>query len=354
VISQGVGLITAWSAISPFGYGRAAFNAGVLAGRAVPAHPVEHARVVPDFVIADRLGRKGTGSIDRTSALAVSAVGDLLADRTGQAGVDARTGVVLGTTSGSAHTQFEFTRESVTRRKPYFVNPALMPFALMNSAAAQCAIWHRLTGPNSTIANGRLSGLATLRYAGRLLANGRASAMVCGAAEECSAERALLERHQQDAVHATDPLGEGCAVLLVEPIAADRPGLAAIEAIDTRLALAGPAHEALAGSLRAVLATGGVEVHEVSHIATSAVDPVLRDIEHAALAAVFGPRADQATNPAALIGDTGAACGAFQVAALLSLADASPRWTVATSTDRDGTVGSALIRLFARSSTECG
>jgi len=137
-------------------------------------------------------------------------------------------------------------------------------------------------------------------------------------------------------------------VLFVEPIAASRPALAAIEAVDTRLAVAGPGREALAGSLRTVLATTGVDAREVSLIATSAADPVLRDIEHAALAEVFGPGADQATNPAGLIGDTGAACGTFQIAALLSLADASPRWAVATSTDRDGTVGSALIRLFAR------
>ena len=191
-------LISAWSALSPYGHGRTAFAEGVRRG--VPAAVTAtkddwgdaDAHVVPGFDIVEQLGRKGTGSMDRTSALAVATMRALQRDEHGATAPDPRTGVVLGTTSGSTRTQFEFTRDSLTRRKPYFVNPAQMPFALMNSAAAQAAMWHGLTGPNSTVAAGRNSGPAVLRYATRLLRTGRASGVFAGAVEEHSGARELL------------------------------------------------------------------------------------------------------------------------------------------------------------------
>src|ERR1044072_1428967 len=126
-------LITTWSATSPFGDRRDAFADGVRAGRPAPLaessddwHPApDRGRVVPAFDIVERLGRKGTSSMDRTTALAVHTVGGLVKADAGA--VDERTGVVLGTTSGSAQTQFAFTGDSLTRRKPYFVNPAQLP-----------------------------------------------------------------------------------------------------------------------------------------------------------------------------------------------------------------------------------
>src|SRR5689334_12618689 len=294
-----VSVITAWSAVSGFGYGASAFAEGLRAGRAVAG--------VPGFDIAERLGGKGTGSMDRSSALAVDAVGLLLKSRLR---TDERTGVVLGTTSGSTHTQFEFTRQSLIRRKPYLVNPAVMPYALMNSAAAQCAIRHGLTGANTTIANGRLSLLAILRYANRLLAAGRASGLVCGAVEECSDARAMVER-QAWGLAEDYRFGEGAGVVYLEP---DGPGLAEVVRVDTRLGGA----DALAESLRDTLA--GVEPDRVSALALASADPALLGAEIAAVDAVFARRPRLVINPAELTGDTGAATGAFQLAALLALA----------------------------------
>jgi 3-oxoacyl-[acyl-carrier-protein] synthase II len=319
--------ITAWSAISPFGYGRAAFLEGLRAGR--PSYQV------PGFDIAEQLGAKGTGSMDRSSALAVAAVGALLKD----VATDASTGVVLGTTSGSTATQFAFTRESLVRRKPYFVNPALMPFALMNSAAAQCAIWHGLTGPNTTVANGRMSGLVALRYAGRLLAGGRASGLVCGAVEEHGEERALLERHLSGA---ENQLGEGCAVLFLEP-AGPGGGLADVVAVDTRLVVDESPHRTLAGCLRQVLRDAEVTPGAVSAVAVSSSG----DVERAAVEEVLGGMPTM-VDPALLTGDTGAATGVFQMAALLGLAGDGAGWAVATCADRDGMVGCALLRLLGK------
>jgi 3-oxoacyl-[acyl-carrier-protein] synthase II len=323
-------VVSAWSAICGFGDGRQAFAKGLAAG-----HP---ARLVPDFDIADRLGPKGTGSMDRSSALAVATVGRLLEDE--GVAVDARTGVVLGTTSGSTRTQFDFTRDSLVRRKPFFVNPAMMPFALMNSAAAQCAIRYRLAGPNTTVANGRMSGLVGLRYGLRLLATGRAGAVICGAVEEYSEARELVERKAWGDV----AIGEGCAVLYLE---AGGNGLAEVLAVDTRLALAGSPADALAESLRAALRVAGLDQREVAALAVSSAEPVLLDVELAAVREVFARPVDRLLNPAELLGDTGAAGGVFSVAALLSAPAVGAEVAAMTCVDRDAMVGCAVFRLPA-------
>jgi 3-oxoacyl-[acyl-carrier-protein] synthase II len=330
-------VITAWSALTPFGHGRAAFADGVRRG--VPAEPVStkddwaaaDAYVVPDFDIVEQLGRKGTSSMDRTSALAVATLRELVSE----VEPDARTGVVLGTTSGSNRTQFEFTRDSLTRRRPYLVNPAQMPFALMNSAAAQCAMWHGLTGPNSTVAAGRNAAPAVLRYATRLLRTGRASGVFAGAVEEHSGARELLEPG--------GPLGEAGAALFMQT-AGNRPALAEVVAVDTRF---GEPRRALAGCLEHVLA--GLARDEVWGIASSAADPELSEVEREATGEVLGRQVATVVRPGHLVGDTGAASGVLALTALLAAAEADPdargRLAVATSADRDGTAGAVVLRL---------
>jgi len=336
-------MISAWSALSPFGHGRTAFAAGLRRGE--PAGLVStkddwaaaEARVVPGFDIVEQLGRKGTGSMDRTSALAVATLRAMQGDEDGTVVPNPRTGVVLGTTSGSARTQFEFTRGSLTRRKPYFVNPAQMPFALMNSAAAQCAMWHGLAGPNSTLAAGRTAGPAVLRYAARLLRTGRANGVFAGAAEEHSGARELLERGQT--------LGEGCVLFFLQTAdAGNRAALAEVVASDTRFCDGEP-RRALTASLRQV----GVPANEVWGLALSAAAPELSEVEDEATGEVLGQRVGTVVRPGQLIGDTGAVSGAFGLAALLAHAeadaDARGRLAVATSVDRDGTAGCVVLRL---------
>jgi 3-oxoacyl-[acyl-carrier-protein] synthase II len=338
-------VITAWSATSPFGHGRDAFAEGIRAG--VPAPTTETsgewfpepdtAHRVPDFDIPTVLGRKGTGSMDRATALAVHTIGQL--DKDGD-----NTGVVLGTTSGSTLTQFEFTAESLRRRKPYFVDPARLPFALMNSAAARSAGWYGLTGPNTTLAAGRLSGIATLRYAGRLLRAGRASGVLAGAVEEYSDARVLLERAGGNERR----LGEGCAILVLRPASSgNRSALAEVVALDTRLAAAGQPRRALVECLRASLA--GVAPGAVWGLAVSGVDTV----ESEAVREVLGTQVDRTVVPARLVGDTGAASGVFGLVGLLALAERADgvrgRVAVATAVERDGMVGCVVVRLLGGS-----
>jgi 3-oxoacyl-[acyl-carrier-protein] synthase II len=340
-------VVGAWSALTPFGHGRVAFADGVRAGQ--PVTPVStqddwaaaKACVVPGFDIVEQLGRKGTSSMDRASALAVATLRGLQRDESGSVLPDPRTGVVLGTTSGSARTQFEFTRDSLTRRKPYFVNPAQMPFALMNSAASQCASWHGLTGPNSTIAAGRMSGPAVLRYASRLLRTGRASSVFAGAVEEHSGARELLEQGQ--------PLGEACGLLFLQTAAAgNRQALAEVVALTTTMtARFGEPRRALAECLRRAMA--GQAAAEVWGLASTGGTPAESEVEHEAAGEVLGQRIGTVVHPGQLVGDTGAASGVLGIAALLAMAEvdrsARGRLAVITSVDREGMAGCVVLRI---------
>jgi 3-oxoacyl-(acyl-carrier-protein) synthase len=55
---------------------------------------------------------------------------------------------------------------------------------VINAAAGQAAIWHRLRGVNSTLAAGEASGLLAIAQAAELVRAGRAAAVLAGGAEE--------------------------------------------------------------------------------------------------------------------------------------------------------------------------
>lgn len=332
--------ISAWSAISPFGYGRDAFADGVN-GRVDPSSPAgaewsvpdDRACLVPDFDIRARLGKKGTRAMDRLSALAVCTAGQLITD----AGLESldETGVVLGTTTGSAQSIMNLTRASLEAEKPDHVEPASMPSCVMNCAAGQVAIWHELRGPNATIAAGRATGLNALNYARRLLLNGRARQVLCGAAEEYSHARSWLEYHRRGGNQVT---GEGCAFLLLEPASTARDPLAHLVGVRSGMCLDGDTAGAVRTEVRRLLAEHDVEPSSV-WAACGDEDATLREL--------FGNETATRVPPVDLIGDTACASAMFGVAAVLSAASVDPasagRFAVVTAVADDGSVACALL-----------
>lgn len=354
-------VITAWSAVSPFGLGRSAFVEGFHRGEetAVPVDreqwqvPDERARLVPGFNPREALGRKGTRSMDRVTGLAVSAVGALLDDagRNREVATGERGAVVLGTTTGSVQSMMDFTRDSLTGEQPYFVNPAHMPNTVMNCAAGQCAIWHQIKGPNATIAGGRLAGLLALNYARRLLAADRAEAVLCGSAEEYSNERAWLEWHTRGAEEERALLGEGAGMLLLEP--EDRVDsehvLAEVLAVETGVFGEGRLPEVLGACLRRAMERTGVDASQVWAAVPRGATDALGEQEEAVLSDMFGKAALEPSRNTRFFGDASAASGSLQIASVLAVAermpDASGRVAVVTAVERDGGVGCALLRL---------
>ncbi|MGW0330951.1 beta-ketoacyl synthase N-terminal-like domain-containing protein [Streptomyces sp. NPDC003011] len=362
--STGHPVITGWSAVSPYGIGAEALAEGLRAQRPTIA-PVDTARwkvpparahLVPGFETRDVLGRKGTRSMDRVTGLAVTAVGSLL-DRPGSAReteTGERAALVLATTTGSAASMMDFTRSSLQGARPYDVDPAVMPNAVMNCAAGQCAIWYGIRGPNTTLAGGRAAGLLALNYATRLLATQRADTVLCAAAEEFSHARYWLEQHSRGPEAPGVALGEGAAVLLVRPadrFTPERPALAEILAVRTRVAVGNRARGALEACVRSALEAAGAGPGEVWAAAPGDAPGLLGHIEREVLGDLCGAAALERVPAVGRLGDLSAASGSFQIALVLATAAGTPaaagRIAVITSADRDGSLACAVLRLAA-------
>lgn len=362
-------VISAWAAVSPFGIGQKVFRDGLLAG--VPAAageaagPDTRAYTVPDFDARAVLGKKGTRSMDRVTALAAATVGELLATAPASSASgadpgapDPRRSVVLGTTTGSAQSMMDFTRSSLTEDRPYLVDPARFPNTVMNCAAGACAIRYQLKGPNATIGGGRTAGLLALNYARRLHLTGRAGSVLCGAAEEYSHARAWLQHHSRDADESGAVLGEGCAMMLLEPAGAqdtERPGLAEVLAVEFGVyAETDGIRPVLASCLRRAFETAGAVPGDLWAVAPTAAAGRAGELERAALADVLGDAEPEQVPCTGLIGDTSAAAATFQLVSVLALAEGRPetagRLALVTSVDRDGAVGCALLRLLGGTS----
>ncbi|WP_422770162.1 beta-ketoacyl synthase N-terminal-like domain-containing protein [Plantactinospora sp. WMMC1484] len=361
-------VLSGWSTASAFGLGADRFTAGLRAGtgavtlldRAAWPGPYDRAGLIPGFDVAGVLGKKGTRSMDRATGIAIATVGMLL-DAYGRErlGEPERLGLVLGTGSGSVQSIMDFTRESLTGAKPFHVDPARFPNTVMNRAAGQSAIWYGLKGPNTTIAGGALTGLLALNYAARLHRCGHGEPILCGAVEEYSVQRGWLEWHARSGpgaepvVELAGPLGEGCAIFLLESRAnalrQQRRPLAAVRgsrfAAFTDLAAI---RTALARCVDEVLAAAGLRAADVTVLAASDSGGELGAQEEAALVDVLGPVRPARVRCRALLGDTSAASSAFQLAA--ALAELAGPATVrpdgvalVTGVDRDGQVGCTLL-----------
>ncbi|MCA2215093.1 beta-ketoacyl synthase N-terminal-like domain-containing protein [Jidongwangia harbinensis] len=360
-------VLSAWSAVSPFGLGAAEFDGGLASGasavRAVPdgvdSGPFPQAGLVPSFDPAAVLGRKGTRAMDRVTALTVATAGMVLAaDGEPDPDQTAAMGLVLGTSAGSYQSIMDFTASSMTGERPYLVDPARFPNTVMNRAAGQSAIWYGIKGPNATVSGGRLAGLLALNYAVRLCRRGRATTVLCGAVEELTAQRCWIDWHaggRPDPVTAVPP-GEGCAMFLVEPA-----GVAARHGRVPLLELAGigfgavpaggdPA-AALTDCIARTLDRNGIAVPDIALLAPGCPPGSAAATERVAVRAALG-RADlPEARTGTVLGDTSAASAAFQVAGVLVAAGRTdlPAGSLAlvTSIDPGGTVGCAVLRVPA-------
>lgn len=348
--------VTGWSAVSTLGIGAGTFSDGIIAGHPAspgaghdePPPPVPDGRV-PDFDIRRLLGRKNTRAMDRITGLTVLTVGRLLdAERAaGHEFSGHETGFVLGTTTGSVQSMMDFSRDSFTQDRPYLVDPARFPYAVMNCAAGQSAIWHGLRGPNATVASGQVAGLSALRYAARLRHSGHARSVLCAAVEELTPQRVWLEQQRKEEGGGGTP-GEGCAVFRLESLddvaTANRPALAYLLATAFRVFPDAAAVPRLLGDcVRSVLRAAGAAPADVWAVAAD-----LPGSQYAGLSDTVGGR-PRRISLAGRLGDTGAASAALLLAAILSHAAvdraSGGRVALLAAADREGLLGAAAFRL---------
>lgn len=164
---------------------------------------------VPPFDVTTELGRKGSSTLDRLSALALLSARDCLTD---VPSLPEGTGVTVSTTVGSMRSTLDYSGITIIGPKPWNVPPSLFPNTVMNAAAGLVAIRHGLTGPNTTIAGGKSGGMKAMSYIEMLTETELLSACLLVCAEELTAPRSAWA-----AAAGEDPIGEAAVALLLTP-----------------------------------------------------------------------------------------------------------------------------------------
>lgn len=357
--------IVGWSVVSPIGIGSEAFADALMAGtsgcRTLPKDypaPVETAYIIPEFETAKFLGPRGTRSMDRLTGMVI-ATADMILRQNSSTEEQERDslGMVVGTSTGSLASITEFTRDTFVHDKPYFVNPATFPNTVMNCAAGQAAIWHRLQGVNSTVSGGQLTALLALQYARRTIARRYADTLLVGAVEEFSPPVAWADVKLRDgARRRARPLGEGCAMFLIDhPAVAQARGRRVLaEVIDLEFYVDPEGRSgqgaALSTCIGTVLERSGIHTDDVALVSASQCGHArLNRLENAAIDDALGAsHRARRYDIADLIGNTFSASGAFQIAALLAAAERLPpsrgHVSLVTSMGNDGAAGCALLK----------
>jgi 3-oxoacyl-[acyl-carrier-protein] synthase II len=241
------------------------------------------------------------------------------------AGREERVGILLATGSAGAGPLIEFERQMVME-SPETASAFLFPYTVANAPASQAALELKMKGPNVTMIHKDIGALDTLLYARLMLADGRADALLVGAADEWA-----LEYHQgYEVVRATRSaarggyaLGEGAAVVLLEtqasasargakPFARLSGVVQRTRPLSPHVRRADPA--ILAETVRAALADAGVAASEVGLVHLAANGTTWMDeAESRALDEVFGPHAPRRLAIKEQIGEN-PAMGAAQIA----------------------------------------
>jgi 3-oxoacyl-[acyl-carrier-protein] synthase II len=346
-------VVTGAGLVSPLGDSPGALGAALLDGRR-GVGPVElfatdglFCRVageVRGFSPAAYLGDGNFRPLDRTSRLATVAAHLALAaaglPRERREGREV--GLVLGTMFGSVHTISEFDRRGLTAG-PAYVKPLDFANSVINAPAGQTAIWHGLTGINSTLAGGPTAGLQALGYAADLIRTGHADLLLAGGADELCFESfygfaragwlAPATTGPPPAPFAADRsgfvLGEGAALLVLEEEGAARArGARILARVLGHGSAYDPSHGAEPASAsravgRAVLSAledGGLAPESLDALSTGGSGSLVGDrVEALGLAAALGPLAGRlpACAVKASTGEALGASGALQAVALL-------------------------------------
>src|SRR5215471_5612353 len=186
--------ITGAGVISPLGDSPALLHQALCQGDS-GLHPVEESSFdqrinrlaghISSFKPELYLPEKCFRALDRTGQLVV-ATAKLALENCGWTTEKLKehdVGLVLGTMFGSVHTISQFDRRALVHG-PSCASPMDFANTVINAAAGQTAIWHKLRGTNSTIACGSTSGLVALGYATDLIRHGHQTAILAGGADE--------------------------------------------------------------------------------------------------------------------------------------------------------------------------
>ncbi|MEP7012796.1 MAG: beta-ketoacyl synthase N-terminal-like domain-containing protein [Acidobacteriota bacterium] len=194
-------VVTGLGLLSPLGDTPEALHEALLAGE-VGIKPIELfdpsllttklGGEIRPFEPQRYLGERNLRPLDRTSRLLISAATRALEDAgwTEEARNGRELSLAVGTTYCSMHTIGEFDRRGL-KLGPNYVSPFDFANSVINAAAGQTAIWHKLAGVNSTLAGGEASGLQAIAYGADLIRTGQADMVLAGGVEELCFESSI-------------------------------------------------------------------------------------------------------------------------------------------------------------------
>jgi 3-oxoacyl-[acyl-carrier-protein] synthase II len=350
-------VITGAAAVTALGRDLRSTRDALLSGRTA-IQPVEGADVperkerspaarIHNFTTEPELPKGKARRLDKGSQYAVVVARQCLADaRYEMAGREERTGILLGTGSAGVGPLTEFERQMAVE-SPDLASPFLFPNTVANAPASQAAIELNVKGPNVTITQKDPAALNALFYGRMLLHDGRADALLVGAADEWNLVYHLgyeRVRATRTASHPGFVLGEGAAVVLVETeetaLARGARLYARVAGLASRGAAVSPQVRradaaALAGTIGAALEDAGVEPSGLGlvHLSANGV-PWMDELELEALTRVLGP----APLPRALAIKNSLGENPFAGAVQLALA--------AVALGEDPSIGAVLVNAF--------
>jgi 3-oxoacyl-[acyl-carrier-protein] synthase II len=352
--------ITGYGVTSTVGIGREAFLAALrsphplepekdrkLATLDVAKYPNARAFEVPGFDASKYLGDKGLRTLDRLTKLAVVAARLALADsglkKDNQfvALSQERVGIICSNAYGSLEAITELNRVAKLE-DPRYINPAVFPNTVANSASGYVSIWEGLRALNVAISDGNCGALDAVACADIHLAQGRADALLVGGAEAMHEALFLafsllgtLDQPEHANLVGHLSLGEGAAFLVVErekiarargaKILAEIVGYGtSFESPEEGSTLIGPSGDALGRAVLNALADAKLDPSDVDVVASS-LSGLHRadDAERVALDRVFGEHVPIAA-PKLVLGETLGAGGAFGMAAALAWLEGAP------------------------------
>lgn len=335
--------ITGVGVVSPIGTGPRQFWRALSAGESgiAPADGLARAdgrphlaAAVRDFAPREFITSAHYRRMDPLSRMVVAAARMALDDARALGAVDPeRAGIVFGSAIGDASESTQHL-DRLFGRGPAAVSPMVFPNLVLNAPASYAAIEFDCRGVNLTLAQAEISGEAAIAHGADLVRSGRADLVLAGGGDEIAPivvralhrVRALAAQRggrewasPYDAAHSGVVVGEGAAMLVLEPAAqARRRGAPVYAYLDgsASYAVAAPRYgwpqtapealpplEALCGSAPVDLVCGGGNS-----------SPVLDGCEIDLVARGAATRAATLTSIKGAIGEFGAA-GALTVAA---------------------------------------
>ncbi len=314
-----------------------------------PQHPIESfdAARYPDARLAEvvgfdptkYLGDKGLRTLDRLTKLLVVAARLAMHDagfKKDGAYVSSspeRVGICCSNAYGSLEAITELDRVAKLEDARY-INPSKFPNTVANSASGYVSIWEDLRALNVSVSDGNCGGLDAAACADVYLDTGRADAVLIGGGEALS-EALYLAFHKLGALdERSSCLGEGAALLALEPMEAAKARGATIcaQLVGYGTAFVAPeseslihaSAEAMERAITFAIADAGLAAGAIDVVA-SGVSGLARfdECEMKAIDAVLGTSVAVAA-PKAILGETLGAGGAMGIAAALAWLDGAP------------------------------